>query len=175
MQTVYLIDDDDSLKKKLNEIFKQDKNLKFKQIKTENIDLALKDIPALIMINEDTIFESATEICHKIRNNDDNSITPIIVITSNTTREHKVEVLKAAATYYVKNPIDFEYLYYTIKNITNLLYINRKVSPLTNLPGNVQIQAEMKKRLMKKERFVMLYFLPLFSSLLRSPKVKIPL
>lgn len=158
MQTVYLIDDDDSLKKKLNEIFKQDKNLKFKQIKTENIDLALKDIPALIMINEDTIFESATEICHKIRNNDDNSITPIIVITSNTTREHKVEVLKAAATYYVKNPIDFEYLYYTIKNITNLLYINRKVSPLTNLPGNVQIQAEMKKRLMKKERFVMLYF-----------------
>ena len=36
MQTVYLIDDDDSLKKKLNEIFKQDKNLKFKQIKTEN-------------------------------------------------------------------------------------------------------------------------------------------
>lgn len=158
MQTVYLIDDDDSLKKKLNEIFKQDKNLKFKQIKTENIDLALKDIPALIIINEDTISESATEICHKIRNDDDNSITPIIVITSNTTREHKVEVLKAAATYYVKNPIDFEYLYYTIKNITNLLYINRKVSPLTNLPGNVQIQAEMKKRLMKKERFVMLYF-----------------
>lgn len=158
MHTVYLIDDDESLRKKLNEIFKPDKNFKFKQIKTENIDIALKDIPALIIINEDTITENATEICHKIRDNDDNSITPVIVITSNTTREHRVEILKAAATYFIKNPINFEYLYYTIQNIINLLYINRKVSPLTNLPGNVQIQAEMKRRLMKKEFFVMLYF-----------------
>lgn len=158
MHTVYLIDDDESLRKKLNEIFKPDKNFKFKQIKTENIDIALKDIPALIIINEDTITENATEICHKIRNNDDNSITPVIVVTSNITREHRVEILKAAATYFIKNPIDFEYLYYTIQNIINLLYINRKVSPLTNLPGNVQIQAEMKRRLMKKEFFVMLYF-----------------
>ena len=158
MHTVYLIDDDESLRKKLNEIFKPDKNFKFKQIKTENIDIALKDIPALIIINEDTITENATEICHRIRNNDDNAITPVIVITSNTTREHRVEILKAAATYFIKNPINFEYLYYTIQNIINLLYINRKVSPLTNLPGNVQIQAEMKRRLMKKEFFVMLYF-----------------
>lgn len=158
MHTVYLIDDDESLRKKLNELFKPDKNLKFKQIKTENIDVALKDIPALIIINEDTITESATEICHRIRNNDDNAITPVIVVTSNTAREHRVEILKAAATYFIKNPIDFEYLYYTIQNIINLLYINRKVSPLTNLPGNVQIQAEMKRRLMKKEFFVMLYF-----------------
>ena len=50
-----------------------------------------------------------------------------------------------------------EMLYYTICNITTLLYINRKVSPLTSLPGNVQIQAEMKKRLSKREFFVMLY------------------
>ena len=78
MQTVYLIDDDESLKKKLNEIFRQDKSFKFKQIKTENADLALKDIPALIIINEDTISESATEICHRIRNDEDNSITCLL-------------------------------------------------------------------------------------------------
>ena len=157
MHTVYIIDDDEYLKKKLSEIFKQDKDYKIKQIKTENIDVALKDIPALIIINEDTISEAATEICYKIRNNDDNSITPIIVVTSSTTKEHEVEILKAAATYFIKKPLDFEYLYYTIQNITNLLYINRKVSPLTNLPGNVQIQAEIKKRLMNRQFFVMLY------------------
>ena len=157
MHTVYLIDDDTDLIKKLNEAFKQDKNFKFKQIKTESIDVALKDIPALIIINEDTISESATEICHKIRNNDDNAITPVLVATSNIAREHRIEVLKAGTTYFIKNPVDFEYLYYTIQNIINLLYINRKVSPLTNLPGNVQIQAEMKKRLMKRKFFAMLY------------------
>ncbi len=157
MQIVYLIDDDDKLKKLLTESFKDNKNYKFKQIRTENIDVALKDIPALIIVNEDTISENAETICNKIRNNDDNSITPIIVVTSNIEREHRIRVLQEGATYFIKNPIDFEYLFYTINNITNLLYLNRKVSPLTNLPGNVQIQAEIKRRLMKKEYFVMLY------------------
>lgn len=157
MHTVYLIDDDVALIKELKEIFKHDKDFKFKQIKTENVDVALKDIPALIIINEDTISENAIEICHKIRNNDDNAITPVIVITSNVDREHRISILKAGTTHFIKNPIDYEYLYYTIQNIINLLYINRKVSPLTNLPGNVQIQAEMKKRLMKRKFFAMLY------------------
>lgn len=157
MQIVYLIDDDDKLKKLLTESFKDNKNYKFKQIRTENIDVALKDIPALIIVNEDTISENAETICNKIRNNDDNSITPIIVVTSNIEREHRIRVLQEGATYFIKHPIDFEYLFYTINNITNLLYLNRKVSPLTNLPGNVQIQAEIKRRLMKKEYFVMLY------------------
>lgn len=157
MQNIYLIDDDDNLKKKLADDFKKEKEFIFKQIKTENIDIALKDIPALIIINEDTISENAAIVCRKIRNNEDNSITPVIVVTSNIAREHRIDVLKEAATYFIKAPIDSEYLYYTIKNITGLLRINRKVSPLTNLPGNVQIQAEMKKRLLKKEFFVMLY------------------
>lgn len=52
--------------------------------------------------------------------------------------------------HYIIAPIDEEYLYYTIKNVIRLLYINRRVSPLTGLPGNVQIQAEMKKRLIKQ-------------------------
>ena len=157
MQIVYLIDDDDKLKKILTESFNDNKNYKFKQIRTENIDVALKDIPALIIVNEDTVSENAETVCNKIRNNDDKSITPIIVVTSNIEREHRIRVLQEGATYFIKNPIDFEYLFYTINNITNLLYLNRKVSPLTNLPGNVQIQAEMKRRLMKKEYFVMLY------------------
>lgn len=59
--------------------------------------------------------------------------------------------------HYIKKPIDEEYLYHTIINIIKLLEINRTVSPLTGLPGNVQIQAEMKKRLMNKEKFTMLY------------------
>ena len=35
---------------------------------------------------------------------------------------------------------------------------NRKVSPLTGLPGNLQIQLELKKKLLKKENFTILYF-----------------
>lgn len=34
-----------------------------------------------------------------------------------------------------------------LKNVIRLLDTNRRVSPLTGLPGNVQIQAEIKKTL----------------------------
>ena len=158
MQVIYIIDNEEKLKKELANRLVEDKNFKLRQVKTDDIDTALKDIPALIIINEDYISTDVVELCQKIRTNDDNSITPVIVVTSNKSREHKLEVLKASATYCIRTPLDIEYLYYTIQNITSLLYVNRRISPLTSLPGNVQIQAEMKKRLMKKEYFVMLYF-----------------
>ncbi len=157
MQNIYIIDNEQELKEQLKNIFKEEKVYSFKQIKTEEIDTALKDIPALIIINEDTIEEDACKLCYKIRDNDDNAITPIIVITSCKDRSHKIEELAKGANYVIENPIDRDYIYYIIKNTINLLFINRKVSPLTNLPGNVQIQAEMKKRLARKEYFAMLY------------------
>ncbi len=156
-QSIYVIDNDDTLRDTLNKMFKEEKVYKFKKVDTKRIDIALKNIPTLIIINEDMIDEDILEVCKKIRANEDNSITPIIVISSNKEKEHRVAVLKECVEHYIKAPIDEEYLYYTVRNVIRLLYINRRVSPLTGLPGNVQIQAEMKKRLLNKEGFVMLY------------------
>ena len=50
-----------------------------------------------------------------------------------------------------------EYLYYRIRNIFRLLVLNRTISPLTGLPGNTQIQAELKKRLARKRN--LLYYI----------------
>lgn len=156
-QNIYVIDNESELKDILSKMFKGDKDFKFKKVDTKNVDEALKNIPSLFIINEDTIDVNILEICKKIRSNEDNSITPIIVISSNKEKEHRIEILKECVEHYIKVPIDQEYLYYTVKNLIRLLYINRRVSPLTGLPGNVQIQAEMKKRLLNKEEFAMLY------------------
>ena len=156
-QNIYVIDNESELKDILSKMFKGDKDFKFKKVDTKNVDEALKNIPSLFIINEDTIDVNILEICKKIRSNEDNSITPIIVISSNKEKEHRIEILKECVEHYIKVPIDQEYLYYTVKNLILLLYINRRVSPLTGLPGNVQIQAEMKKRLLNKEEFAMLY------------------
>lgn len=155
---IYIIEDDLFITDKLKTLFKEEKEYIFKGIKTEQIEVALTEIPSLIVINEDTITRDIIEVCKQIRNDDNNSITPIIVITPNTEHEHEVEILKQSVEYYVKAPIDEECLYYTIKNIVRLMHMNRRVSPLTGLPGNVQIQAELKKRIIKKEEFAVVYF-----------------
>ena len=159
VQEIYIIDNKEELIENLKNIFKnKEEEFIFKSVKTEDLMVALRNIPAMIIINEDNIDMTINELCSKIVSDENNSITPIAVVTSNTIREHRLEVLKNSVEYFIKKPIDDEYLYYTIKNITSLLYINRRVSPLTGLPGNVQIQAEMKKRLMNKEEFAIIYF-----------------
>lgn len=158
VQEIYIIDDEKSLVQILKEQFKNEKEYSFKAVKTDDIEIALKSIPSLIIINEDSININILDLCNRIREDDDNSITPIVVLGDNKDKKHRIDILKLYVEYYIVKPVDNDYLYYTIKNIVRLMYTNRRVSPLTGLPGNVQIQTEMKKRLLKKEHFAILYF-----------------
>lgn len=156
-QEIYIIDDDESSLPIFRELFRDDKEFKFIGVKTEQIDVALKNIPFLIVINEDAIDRDVVQVCKKIRTDEDNKITPIIVVSSNTDRKHRLDVLEESVEYYIKKPVDTDYLYHTIKNLNRLLSINRRISPLTGLPGNVQIHAELKKRISNKGEFSVLY------------------
>lgn len=156
---IYIIDNKNELRDKLKESFRREVDeYKFKTVKTSELEVALRNIPTLLIIDEDNTDINIVEFCKSIRTNEDNSITPIIVVSSNREKEHAVDVLKTDVQYYIKKPLDDEFFYYTIKNIVGLLTKNRTVSPLTGLPGNVQIQAEMKKRLLNKDTFAILYF-----------------
>lgn len=156
-QEVYIIDDDDSSIIVFKELFKHDEQFEFKSVKSEQIDIALKNIPSIIIINEDAIDRNVVDLCRQIRQDEDNKITPVIVVSSNTKKQHRIDILEQSIEYFIKKPVDEEYLYYTIKNLSRLLTINRRISPLTGLPGNVQIHAELKKRLTNKETFSVLY------------------
>ena len=120
---------------------------------TKQLEDVLDMIPNLIIINEDKLEISIYDMVRQIRNDDNNSITPIIVVSSNSSKRHAIDVMKEMVQYYIRRPFESEYVYYIIKNFLELLQINRRISPLTGLPGNVQIQAEIKKRILKKEKF----------------------
>ena len=158
LQEIYVIDDGIDIEEKLKRIFKEEKEYRITKVAKEDLELALKNIPSLIIVNESNDINETMKICKKIKNNEDNSITPIIIISKNKECIYELEMLKLGVLYYIKQPIYEEYLHYIITNILKLLYVNRRVSPLTGLPGNVQIQTEIKKRLLKKEEFAILYF-----------------
>jgi GGDEF domain-containing protein len=157
VQEIFIIDENEELCNNIKDVFKEEYAFRFKCVKELELEVALSNIPALIIIHEDNLNSSVVDICNRIRQDEDNRITPIIVISSNKEHEHRVDILQTSIEHYIIKPIDYEYFYYTIVNIIKLLDTNRTVSPLTGLPGNVQIQAEIKKRLSNKEKFVMLY------------------
>ena len=157
MKNIYILDEDDTLIISLKEIMKKEKNIKIKNYKMNELKDALTNIPDLVVINEDNLTVDIKEVFKEIKENEDNSITPIVVISSKKDQEHIIEILKNDVEVYLNAPVNNEILYYTIMNIMKLLNRNRMVSPLTGLPGNVQIQAEMKKRLTNKEKYAMMY------------------
>ncbi len=157
-QEVCIVDNKEELENKIKKIFEDEKEYKFKRIEIGKLADMLNTIPTLIIINEDTICRNILDVCNEIRADDDNSITPIIVVSSNKEKEHRIEILNTAVEYYILSPIDVDYLYYTVKNILRLINTNRTVSPLTGLPGNVQIHTEMKKNLLQNENFTVMYF-----------------
>ena len=155
---IFVVEDKKDFINVLINKFKDDKDFIFKSITSLELSDRLFEVPSLILINEDVVNRNVLDLCKTIRNNEDNSITPIMVISSNQTKEHERELLKNEIEYYIKKPIDDMSMYYLIKNLVKLLYRNRGISPLTKLPGNLPIQSEMKKRLLKKQEFAVLYF-----------------
>ena len=159
VQDIYILEGNGELKRKLEQLFsnEEDKYV-FANFSVDEVDKILLDIPTMVIIDEDYVRESCFDICRKIRSNEDNSITPIIIVSSIWDLRHTVDALSMSIKYYINKPLDDGYLYNTEKNMLQLIYLNRRMSPLTGLPGNVQIQTEMKRRLLKKEVFAILYF-----------------
>lgn len=155
---IFIVEDEEDIFTTIKNKFKDDKDYYFRPILSDELNEHLLDIPTLFILNEDKLNENLIDICRTIRNSEDNIITPIMVITSNQDIQHEKNILKEEIEYYVKRPVDDECVCLMIKNIVRLLYINRGISPLTKLPGNVPIQSELRKRLLKKQEFAVLYF-----------------
>ena len=157
---IILIDDSDELCSIVDKLYKNESTYEFVCTKSDRPKLreALLTVPDLIVINEDSLEDDSTiNICKYIRKNKDNAITPIIVVSSNKKEEHRVEILKNGVEYYIPKPLNEQYFYYTIKNLSHLISSNRCISALTSLPGNVQIENEFKRRIAGKGIFAILY------------------
>lgn len=157
-QDIYIIDDDELETNLIRKIFLNSKSkFYFVRVKTEKIEEKLKQIPSMIVINEDGINIDIFELISKINENEDNANTPKIVISSNPSKQHRLKILGSEILFYLRKPIEDEYLKKVIENVSELVYLNRGVSPLTGLPGNSQIENEMKRRLYNNEEFAIIY------------------
>ena len=147
MKDIYILDNDETIFNDLTSEFKKDHGIKLKRFNQSEFKVILKHIPDILLINEDCLSCDLIDLAKVIRSDENNSITPIIVISSNTDVNHEIKILNNDIELYFKKPYNKEVIYLSIRNIMRLLNSNRTVSPLTGLPGNVQITAEMKRRI----------------------------
>ncbi len=160
IKEVVIIDDTKEVYNLVNKLLKKEKDeydITVAGSDKDSMNTALAEIPSLIIINGDGIKRDLLKVCEFIRKNPDNLITPMIVTATAKTTQERIAVLKRVVEYYIPKPLHEDYFYYTIKNLSRLIEANRCISNLTGLPGNAQIEIELKRRLSSKKLFAILY------------------
>ncbi len=97
------------------------------------------------------------EVCKILRENDSNNLMPIIMITSQGNEEDKLRGLELGADDYIVKPFNPRELISRVRNTLLRIDRNRLANPLTGLQGNLEIQAEITRRLAKNEIFSLIY------------------
>ncbi len=157
---IVFIDDTSEVISLAEKLFSEESNYHFvhSSSEKEEIKKALMTMPDLIIINADNIDNNIFKVCEYIRKDKENNITPIIVTADTKDEEFRMEILKSSVEYYIPKPLHEGFFYYTIKNLSRLIASNRCISALTGLPGNVQIESELKRRIASRKTYAVLYF-----------------
>ena len=156
---IVIIEDGNEVGKLAMELFKDEKGYVFVHSSSEREDMkkALMTLPDLIIVNADKIKNDIFKTCQFIRKDKESNITPIIVTSSSREEEFRLNILKNSVEYYIAKPLHKGFFYYTIKNVSRLIASNRCISALTGLPGNIQIETELKRRISSKKTYAVLY------------------
>lgn len=156
---VLIIDDSEELIDITSQIFKKDVGYVFTNCSSNSSELrnGLQSVPDLIVINADSLQVDVRNTCEYIKKNKANSIAPIIVVTESREENYKLDLMRNKVEYVISKPINEKYFYYTIRNISSLVSANRCISALTGLPGNVQIENELRRRILSRSQYGILY------------------
>ncbi len=98
------------------------------------------------------------EVCRRLRTDPRTQELPVILLTAKGRAEDKIRGLDVGADDYVVKPFDPEELMARVNSVLRRSRSLRDVSPLTGLPGNQRIDAELRKLVAEPgEGFAVLY------------------
>ncbi|MFN2529421.1 MAG: response regulator [Candidatus Baltobacteraceae bacterium] len=149
-----------------------DRNLR--KIITTNLELAGYDVtsaasgleamqvledlqPDLILLDVMMPAMDGYETTRRIRKHPTNSHVPIILLTAKGEVEDKVAGFDAGADDYITKPFGPQEMLARVRAKIRRVAVDSSLSPLTRLPGNLAIEAELKRRIEVHEPFAVLY------------------
>ena len=114
-------------------------------------------MPDLILLDVMMPKIDGFEVCQRLRNDTRTKHISIIMLTAKSMSADKVVGLTAGADDYMIKPFDPVELVARVKSTLRRSREMRSVNPLTSLPGNIQVQEEVTKRVTGGGPFAVLY------------------
>jgi len=121
--------------------------------------LKLLDVmqPDLVVLDVMMPLMDGYEVARRIRRHPSNTHVPIIMLTAKSEVEDKLAGFEAGADDYITKPFGPQELLARVRAKIRRVEVDASLSPLTRLPGNLAIEAELRRRIDAKEPFAVLY------------------
>ncbi|HEY9180497.1 MAG TPA: response regulator [Candidatus Baltobacteraceae bacterium] len=113
--------------------------------------------PDLIVLDVMMPVMDGYEVARRIRRHPSNTHVPIIMLTAKSEVEDKLAGFEAGADDYITKPFGPQELLARVKAKIRRVEVDSSLSPLTRLPGNLAIEAELRRRIETASPFAVLY------------------
>ncbi|MDQ3955838.1 MAG: response regulator [Actinomycetota bacterium] len=123
----------------------------------EALALAEDNVPDLVLLDIMMPELDGFEVCQQLRADNRTKHVPIIMLTAKSLSADKVVGLTSGADDYIIKPFDPIELVARVKSALRRVREMRAVNPLTQLPGNVQVQEEVAKQASGSLPFALMY------------------
>lgn len=113
--------------------------------------------PDLIVLDVMMPIMDGYEVARRVRRHPSNTHVPIIMLTAKSEVEDKLAGFEAGADDYITKPFGPQELLARVRAKIRRVEVDSSLSPLTRLPGNLAIEAELRRRIEANAPFAVLY------------------
>lgn len=158
VEKILIADDDLEIADLLRFTFEQEKYVvvvahdgeqALRLVKDEKPDVAILDVNMPKM--------TGFEVCERIRQDSATCLIPVIMLTSLSKAKDKLTGIKLGADDYLNKPFEPFELLARVENVIRRSKASLSANPLTQLPGNILIEGEIRERLEKNVPFSVVY------------------
>ncbi|QSZ27878.1 response regulator [Aceticella autotrophica] len=157
-KSILIVDDNRLSRKILKDILEKAEYIVYE---AENGEEALgiykKNLPDMVILDIVMPKMSGFDILRILRNDQENLMVPIILLTSKDDFNEKLYGLELGADDYIIKPFNEKEFIIRVKNLFQRIDHNRMANPLTGLRGNLDIKFEIKRRIKKGEPYAVMY------------------
>lgn len=154
---ILVVDDDPSLRKMLTTVLSKHYQVEEAASGEEALKIAAQGDVRLVLLDVMMPGMSGLETCLRLRRNPRSCHATIVMLTARKQEEDVVEGLKVGADDYLTKPFKFSELIARIDSHLRRQWRELQASPLTGLPGNLQIQAIIKTNIKAGIRFAVIH------------------
>ena len=113
--------------------------------------------PDLLILDLNMPGLSGYDVCREVKRNPSTARVPILMLTAQSSVEHKLEGFEAGADDYLPKPFDARELRARVAALLRLVRREADRNPTSGLPGGHAIDEELNTRVVRKETFAVCY------------------